>query len=119
MVDTSLKNQLVSVFEDPYLSTLKNAYTGYATKTTLELVQNLYLHYACISATDMSKSDEWLRSPYNAEDPLGGIIERLNKCTDFAAAASEPVSETQLVCIAYGIVADTGKYPEDCREWRT
>ena len=30
----------------------------------------------------------------------------------------EPVSDTQLVRITYGLVAETGQYPEDCRAWR-
>ena len=37
---------------------------------------------------------------------------------DFSTAAREPVSETQLVRITYGLVAETGHYPEDCRAWR-
>ena len=37
---------------------------------------------------------------------------------DFATAASEPVSETQLVHITYGLVAKTVQYPEDCSFWR-
>ena len=41
-VDTALKNQLVSSFHDPYLSTLKKLYTGYATKTKMDLIQHLY-----------------------------------------------------------------------------
>ena len=32
-VDYALKNQLPSVFDDPYLVTLKNKYTGYATRS--------------------------------------------------------------------------------------
>ena len=97
MIKTALNNQLVSVFEDPYPSTLKNEYTGYATKMMLELVQNLYFHYARISATEMSVNDKRLRSPYNAEDPPKGLIERLKECSNFAAASSAPVSEAQLV----------------------
>ena len=100
MVGTALKNHLASSFDDPYLSTLENGYMGYATKTTLELIKHLYSHYAHISATYMSDNYERLLSPYNAEEPFEGLTERLNKCTDFAVEASEPVLETQLARIA-------------------
>ena len=33
-------------------------------------------------------------------------------------AVIKPVSETQIFRIAYGIVAETGQYPKDCRVWR-
>ena len=46
------------------------------------------------------------------EEPLEGIIKRLNKCADFAAAVGESVTETQLFSIKYVIVVDTGKYLE-------
>ena len=56
----------------------------------------------------MSENDEQIRSPYNAAEPLKVLIERLNDCADFAAAARNPVSNTQHVCIAYGLVAEMG-----------
>ena len=70
VVDTALKNQIVSVFEYPYLLRLKKSYTGYATKTTLDIFTHIYTHYVHISATDISDNDERLCSPYNAEEPL-------------------------------------------------
>ena len=36
---------------------------------------------------------------------------------DFATAAGEPVSETQLVHNTHQLEADTGQYPEYCRDW--
>ena len=58
------------------------------------------------------------RASYNAEEPLESLIERLNKCVDFATAAREPVLYTQLVRIPYELVVNTGQLPEDCRSWR-
>ena len=85
----------------------------------MQLIQNLCENYAHISATDMEANDECLRSPYNAEERLKGLIKRLNQCADFVAAASKAVSETQIVRIAYRLVAETGQYPEDCCMWMT
>ena len=52
------------------------------------------------------------------EEPSKVLIERLNECTDFSAAANEPISETQLVRISYGLVAETVKHPRGSRVWR-
>ena len=65
--------------------------------------------------TDTVANDERLQASYNSEDPLEILIKRLNECVEFATAASKPVSETQLVRISYGLVTETGQYPEDCR----
>ena len=62
MVDTALRNHIVSVFDNHYLPTLKNLYTGYVMKMMLGLIHNLYSYYARISATDMPYNGERLRS---------------------------------------------------------
>ena len=74
MLDSALKNQILSTFNDPDLFMLKNMYTWYVTNTTLELIQHIYTHYARISVTYMSVNDECLQSLYNVEEPLKGII---------------------------------------------
>ena len=100
----ALKDQLLAVFEYTYLETLKNDYMGYATRSTMELIAHLYEHYTRISSADMAENDEILRAPYNTEEPLKILIDRLNECADFATAASEMILETQLVRIAYLLV---------------
>ena len=85
---------MLTVFDDPYISTMKNEYPGYATRSTMDLIKHIYEHYARISLSDMAANDERLRGSCNADEPLESLIERLNKCTDFATAAGEPVSYT-------------------------
>ena len=41
-LDTALKNQLVSMFKYAYILLLRNVYTGYAEKATLEIITHLY-----------------------------------------------------------------------------
>ena len=74
----------------------------------MDLLPHLYKNYTCILPLDMADNDERIRESYNADETLKSPIERLGKCADFATAAREPVSETQLVCITYGLVAETG-----------
>ena len=114
-IDYVLKNQMPTVFDNPYLATLKNKYTGYTTRSTMKLINHLYKQYARISSMGMAANDEIIRASYNSKEPLESLTERLNECADFVTAASEPVSETQLVRITYVLVAETGQYPEDCR----
>ena len=57
-----LKNQLLAVFDDPYLSTLKNEYTGYATRSTMDIITHLYEHYTRISLSDMAANNDILRA---------------------------------------------------------
>ena len=58
---------------------LKNGYTGYATRLTMDLLTYHYENYACLSLSDMAANNERLRASYNAEKPLKSLIERLNE----------------------------------------
>ena len=108
-----------SISKDTYLHTPENAYTGYSKKTTLALITHIYYHYDRISATDMAENNENLRSCYNAEDPLEGLVERLNKCVELTEASGNLFTETQLIFIVYRLVAETRQYPEYCWLYRT
>ena len=84
----------------------------------MELITNLYDNYARISSTDVAANNKIIRSPYNVEEPLKSLIKRINECEDFATSVSELVSDNHIVRITYGLVAETGLYPEDSRAWR-
>ena len=72
----------------------KKLYIGYATKTTLELIQHMYTQYAHISAKYIASNNKILLSSYNAEELLEGLIERLNEWANFEADAIDMVSES-------------------------
>ena len=84
----------------------------------MDLIKHIYEHFTRISLTYMAAHDERLRASYNSEEPLKSLTKRLNKCADFSTAVSDPVFYTQLVRIAYGLMVNTGQYPEHCRTWR-
>ena len=85
---------------------------------SLDTRTHRYKNYIRISATDMAENDKNIKLPYNAEKPLNILIEILNKYADFAVSAGETLMDTQLVCIAYCLVAETGHYLAYFRVWR-
>ena len=97
VVDTALRNQIVAVLYDTYLSSLNNAYMGYLARKILEIITYLYANYSRIPATYMETNDACLRSTYNPEEPLESLIKRLNKWAAYAASAGNPVTETRII----------------------
>ena len=65
---------MLAVFEDPYLFTMKNEYTGYATRSTMDLIKHLYKHYSHIFLSYMAENYEITQVSYNAEEPLESLI---------------------------------------------
>ena len=72
--DLALKNQLLVVFYDPYLATLKNKYTEYATRSTMDLIYHLYKDYSRSYSTDVAANNKRLQVSYNDEEPLKSLI---------------------------------------------
>ena len=62
---------------------------------------------------DLAVNNTNLQEPFNTDEPLEILYTRLNECVKYAAAAGKPVTEGQVLCIAYGLVAETGQFKED------
>ena len=69
-VDAALRNQLLTAFDNTYLSLLKNAFTGYSGATMIQLLIHLYAHSTKILATDLAENEKKLREAYNPDKPL-------------------------------------------------
>ena len=67
---------------------------------------------------DLAENGQKLREPYNTDEPLERIYTRLNKCANYATTAGEPITEGQVIRIAYTPVAEMGQFHEYCRTWR-
>ena len=67
---TALRKQLVYVFDNYYLSPLKNTYMGYSARSIMEIIKDIYSNYTWISATDMVMKKSHLQSPCNKENLL-------------------------------------------------
>ena len=83
---------MVELFKNAYLFNLKNPYTRYVTETTLYLINHSYKNYPRICVTYMAKNDEFLRLPYNPQEPLESLMKMLYMFANFKAAASEMVT---------------------------
>ena len=84
----------------------------------MNLLNHLYAHYAYILETDLAENNRNTRETFNPNKPLESLHMRLNKCVNYATVVGEPITEGQVSCIAYGIIAETGKFHEDCQTWQ-
>jgi hypothetical protein len=52
-VEQDLKKQIITVFEPVYLEDLNNDMVGFANTTDRDMLENLFLSYGSITATDL------------------------------------------------------------------
>jgi hypothetical protein len=57
-VEQALKKQIITVFEPMYLEFLNNDMVGFANTSAREMLENLFLSYASITAVDLKRNFE-------------------------------------------------------------
>ena len=64
-------------------------------------------------STDLELNNYKMRQPFNIDEPVKSVYTRLNECIDYANLAGKPITEEQVVRIAYGLIAETGQFQEN------
>ena len=108
-MDATLRNQLLKVLENTYL------YPPQSAIPALHLIGHFYGHYARISATDIAANNVKLREPYNPNEPLESLYMRINACNNYVKSAGNTITKGQIVQIMCGLISETGRFQEDCR----
>jgi hypothetical protein len=116
--DTALKNQIIATFEEKYLRSLHNKYTGYANTTAMEMLEQLYQKYGKISAADLFANEEKLHLPYNPAEPIETLFDRFENAMEYAEAAKHPFSQEIILSKAFLLMQKTGQFQHACREWK-
>ena len=83
LVDKALKQLLLSAVEDKYYIVMHNSLIGYANVTTRSL-SSLWQH---ITSTQVSDNDKKLKTPYEPNQPIEALYERIDNAVAFAEAA--------------------------------
>ena len=76
-VDEALKNQIVVVVEQVFLSTLVDYLTGFIHVSALTMLQHLFSSYGAIYEIDLEENSVKMMVPYNPAEPLSQLIEKL------------------------------------------
>jgi hypothetical protein len=66
----------------------------------------------------MFRNEQRLNEPWDGTEPFELVIERIQECIDLAVEAERPYSGEQIMDRAFRIVAQTGVYPDDLKEWK-
>ena len=84
--------QIVNACPQEFLTGVNNATTGLANVTLLQLFQHLY-SYLQITSVDLRKNRDLMESPYDANQPIETLIERIRKCCQYADVAKKGYPE--------------------------
>jgi uncharacterized protein YukE len=117
-VDQAIKKLIIESFDDAYLNALSDEIVGYENCTSLQLLTQL-TYYAMIAPTELTQNNERLNAPYNPNQPIETLFQKIQDARAFAVAGGQPYGAAMIVNVAYTLVFNTGLFPDACRAWQS
>jgi hypothetical protein len=111
----ALRRQIIETVEELYFMSLRNKYTRYNALSPTTILDHLFTNYGKLTPEDMLRNEQRMNEPWDGTEPFELIIERIQECIDLA---ERPYSEERIMDRAFRIVAQTGVYPDDLKEWK-
>ena len=114
-MDDVLNTQLLDAFEDPYVSELRNWYTGYMGVTTRDLPDNLMDWYSNIMAANIKANEAWINEGLDHSRPIDVFFQRIDDAVQYVDDGKNPFTEKQTLQTIFHFVNATGMYGEACK----
>jgi uncharacterized protein YukE len=118
-VDQAIKKLIIELFDDAYLNALSDEILGYANCTSLQLLTHLLTYYAMIAPTKLTQNYERLNTPYDPNQPIETLFQKIQDAQSFAVAGGQPYGAAMIVNVAYTLVFNMGLFPDACLAWQS
>ena len=87
-----MKNLLVNTVNAPYGKDLRDRVTGFATRSTRDILQYLYRTYGPVTPAQLSANNESFRAPYDGSTDLEAYFNGIEDCLFMADKSGQPYS---------------------------
>jgi hypothetical protein len=118
-VDQAIKKLIIESFDDAYLNALSDEIVGYANCTSLQLLTHILTYYAMIAPTELTQSYERLNTPYDPNQPIETLFQKIQDARAFAVAGGQPYGAAMIVNVSYTLIFSTGLFPDAFRAWQS
>ena len=81
-IDKALRQILLSTVNEIFIRSLRHKYVGYGLTTTRTILDHLYVTYANISSTDLQENDAVFRTPYDINQTIETLFDRVENYRD-------------------------------------
>jgi hypothetical protein len=115
--EASLKKLLLEAVPSTYVNKLKDKSLGFATVTTLMLIEHLIDTYGTITTDDLDKNMALLHKDWSPSTPIEDLFEQIRVCREFAFTI-DAISESTAVRAGLSNLEKTGVFTDSIRDWR-
>lgn len=117
-MENKLKAQLIAAIDPEFLTELEDPDVGYGRVTCKKMLQHIIDEYGKISSDDITANTKTLNAPWNIEQPIRKLWERIKECQRLGAAGNEPISDRMAMFAALTVLDNTGVFSTYTTNWR-
>ena len=117
-MESKLKQQLLAAIEPTFITALEDAEVGFAMVTSKKILQHLITEYGTITLDELAANIDTLNEPWNSEQPIRMLWDRLKECQRIGKAGGEPISDKMAMYAALKLLDGTGLYTTYTTGWR-
>lgn len=117
-MESKLKQQLLAAIEPTFITALEDAEVGFAMVTSKQILQHLITEYGIITLDELATNIEVLHAPWNSEQPIRMLWDRIKECQRVGTAGGEPISDKMAMYAALKLLDGTGLYATYTTGWR-
>jgi hypothetical protein len=114
--DIVLQHLLTNAFEETFLLSVKNRYTGYTYLLTRDVLQQLYTLYGRVSPAKLAAVDEQMKRKLEPSLTIKHLVKQVESAVHIVGALSTLYMVSQILSMAYNLLHQTEVYNEACRE---
>jgi uncharacterized phage-associated protein len=117
-ISNALKKQITTAIDAQYLRAIRDRHVGFANKTVQAILDFLFQSYGRITPQQLIENQKTMMSPWDPNTPFEQLIDQLEDGSEFADAGSQPITDSQILTMAYTLVHQTGMYFQELKDWR-
>lgn len=117
-MESKLKQQLLAAIEPTFITALEDAEVGFAMVTSKQILQHIITEYGIITLDELAANVETLNEPWNSEQPIRMLWDRIKECQRIGNAGGEPISDKMAMYAALKLLDGTGLYSTYTTGWR-
>lgn len=118
-MESKLKQQLLRAVEHTFLTTLEDAEVGFATVSSKQIMAHLVSEYGLVTLEDLYANTEKLNEPWNCEQPIRLLWDRVKECQRVSKAGGDNISDKIAMFTVLKLLDATGLFTSYTTTWRS
>lgn len=115
--DQALKQLLVDNVEKSYLLPMRDKYTGFSSRRTMELIVHLKRVYGPTTPQDFADNFKKLSDPWDPATSIEELTGKMDDIASYAEIGNKPIAQSQIVDATYTLLYNSSLYFEALIEW--